>query len=161
QHVLDSLRQLPEILLLGVDILGLSIISIKPTPEMARALEAESRELLQKRADQAIYARRNAAVEEERRIRESELNTEIAVENKRPQIREAKIAADISVEEQRSVLIDKQVDNDRKDADSRAYALTTTLKPLEQVDWRMLMALAAKGADPRFTIALAFQELAE
>ena len=33
-------------------------------------------------ADEAIYARRNAAVEQERRIKESELNTEIAVEEK-------------------------------------------------------------------------------
>src|ERR1019366_3725274 len=54
--------------------------TVKPAPETSRALEAEAREALQRRADEAIYARRNAAVTEERLIKESELNTEIAVE---------------------------------------------------------------------------------
>jgi hypothetical protein len=156
-----KLKTALPITMLGIEILGASILVIKPTPEMARALEAAAREHLQRQADQAIYARRNAAVEEERRIKESELNTEIAVENKRRQIRETKMAADIAVEEQRASLIEKRVENDRKDADSRAYALSTSLKPLETADWRTLMAVAAKGADPRFAISLAFQELAE
>jgi len=43
---------------------------------------------LQRRSDEAIYARRNNAVEQERRLKESELNTEIAVEEKQRQIRE-------------------------------------------------------------------------
>ncbi|MGC8856501.1 MAG: SPFH domain-containing protein, partial [Anaerolineae bacterium] len=59
----------------GIELLALSIQSIRPTPEMARALEAEAREELLRRADQAIYDRRNAAVEQERRIKENELNT--------------------------------------------------------------------------------------
>ena len=146
---------------LGVEILGLSILSIKPTPEMAKALEAEAREALQRLSDEAIYARRNAAVEQERRIKESELLTEIAVEEKKRQIRETQMAADIAVEEQRSTLIDRRVTNERKDADSRAYALEATLKPVRDLDWRTLMMLAAsRGGDPRTIIALAFQELA-
>ena len=52
---------------------------------MERALETETREKLQQEADQAIYLRRNFAVEQERKIKESELNTEIAVEEKKKQ----------------------------------------------------------------------------
>ncbi|MBY0546099.1 MAG: hypothetical protein K2W95_02290 [Candidatus Obscuribacterales bacterium] len=159
--MLNALRESETVRMLGVEILDMSILSIKPTPEMSRALEAESREIIQQRADQAIYARRNAAVEEERRIKESELNTEIAVETKKRQIRETKIAADIAVEEQRTVLIEKQVENDRKEADSRAYALEATLKPVQSVDWRTLMAIGSRNGDPRFAISLAFQQLAE
>ncbi len=159
--MLNALRASETVKMLGVEILDLSILAIKPTPEMSRALEAETREVIQQRADQAIYARRNAAVEEERRIKESELNTEIAVENKRRQIRETKMAADISVEDQRTVLIDKQVANDRKDSDSKSYALEAALKPLHQVDWRTLMAVNSRGGDPRFAISLAFLQLAE
>ena len=159
--MLSALRSSDTVKMLGVEILDLSILSIKPTPEMSRALEAESREIIQQRADQAIYARRNAAVEEERRIKESELNTEIAVETKKRQIRETKIAADIAVEEQRTVLIEKQVDNDRKEADSKAYALEASLKPVQEVDWRTLMAIGSRNGDPRFAISLAFQQLAE
>ena len=106
-------------------------------------------ERVQGRADEAIYARRNAAVEQERRIKESELNTEIAVEEKKRQIRETQMAADIAVEEQRSQLIDQRVENEHKDADSRAYTLTETLKPLRDLDWKKLMMLGGKNTTPK------------
>jgi regulator of protease activity HflC (stomatin/prohibitin superfamily) len=160
-EALSKLRTSEEVSALGVSILSLSILAIQPTPETSRALEAEAREALQRRADEAIYARRNAAVEQERLIKESELNTEIAVEEKKRQIRETQMAAAIAVEEQRSQLIERQVENQRKDADSRAYALTETLKPLRDLDWKTLMMLAGKGADPKSMVALAFQQMAE
>jgi regulator of protease activity HflC (stomatin/prohibitin superfamily) len=160
-EVLSKLRESEAVTTLGVEILTLSILGIQPTPETSRALEAEAREALQGRADEAIYARRNAAVEQERLIKESELNTEIAVEEKKRQIRETQMAAEIAVEQQRSQLIDRRVENERKDADSRAYMLTETLKPLRDLDWKTLMMLGGKGADPKAMIALAFQEMAE
>lgn len=160
-EVMAGLRKIESVAMLGVEPLGLSILAIRPTPEMARALEAESREQLQREADESIYARRNAAVEQERIIKESELNTELAVEAKKREIRERKMAADISVEEQRTTLIAKQADNTKQDADSKAYALRATLEPLEKADWKTLMAISANGGDPRTMIALAFRELAE
>ena len=160
-EVTAGLKKSEAVAMLGVAPLGLSILSLRSTPEMARALEAEAREELQRQADEAIYARRNAAVEQERTIKESELNTEIAVEAKKREIREKKMAADIAVEEQRGALIEKQVENNKRDADSRAYAIEATLKPLKQTDWKTLMALAAGGGDPKMMIALAFRELAE
>jgi len=156
-----GLREVEAVAMLGVEPLSLSILSIRPTPEMSRALEAEARERLQREADESIYARRNAAVEQERIIKESELNTELAVEAKRREIRERKMEADIAVEEQRTALIAKQVDNAKQDADSRAYALQAQLAPLENTDWKTLMAIAPNGGDPRMMIALAFRELAE
>ena len=156
----STLRALDAVTNLGVEILNVSVLSIKPTPEMAKALEAEAREDLQRRSDEAIYARRNAAVEQERRIKESELNTEIAVEEKQRQIRETRMAAEIAVEEQRAKLIDQRVENERKDADSRAYALEATIKPLRDMDWKKLMMLSSGGFDSRRMIAMAFQEMA-
>ena len=160
-EVMAGLRAAEEIISLGVEPLALSILKIRPTPEMARALEAESRERLSREADEAIYARRNAAVEQERIIKESELSTELAVVAKQREIRERKMASDIAVEDQRTDLIAKQTENARKDADSRAYALRATLEPLEKADWKTLMAVSANGGDPRTLIALAFRELAE
>jgi SPFH domain / Band 7 family len=145
---------------LGVEILNLSLLSVRPSPEMAKALEADAREALQRRSDEAIYARRNNAVEQERRIKESELNTEIAVEEKQRQIRETQMAADIAIERQRAALTDQRVENDRKEADSRAYTLEATLKPVRELDWRTLMIVSNQGADPKTMIAMAFQELA-
>lgn len=160
-EALAKLKQSDAVSTLGVEILALSILAIQPTPETNRALEAEAREALLRRADEAIYARRNAAVEQERLIKESELNTEIAVEEKKRQIRETQMAGEIAVEEQRAQLVERRVENERKDADSRAYALTEILKPVRDVDWKTLMMLGGKGADPRSMIALAFQEMAE
>jgi hypothetical protein len=161
REVLGALRATEPVSMLGLEILGLSILSIKPTPEIGRALEAEAREALQRESDEAIYARRNAAVEQERRIKESELNTEIAVQEKQRQIRETQIGADIAVEERRTALIERRSANEREDADARAYALRATLEPLRTVDWRTLMAVQPGGGDPRLMIALAFRELAE
>jgi hypothetical protein len=71
---------------LGAVIEGLHFTSIAATPEMKKALEADYRESLQQRADQAIYARRGNAVEEERRIKQRELDTDIELESRRKEL---------------------------------------------------------------------------
>ena len=55
---------------LGAELLNVYYIAAKPTPEVAKALEADYRETLLRKADMAIYARRAAAVEEERKIKQ-------------------------------------------------------------------------------------------
>jgi hypothetical protein len=160
-QVLAGLGTADAIRMLGVEVMGFSLLSVRPTPEMSRALEAEAREGLQRRADEAIYARRNAAVEQERRIKESELATELAVEEKRRQIREAQMAADIAVEEQRAALMERWAENERKASDARSYALEKVLAPVRGVDWKTLMAANGGGNDPKLNIALAFREMAE
>jgi len=159
-EVLTAVQKAPAVTMLGIEILGLSILSIKAAPEIAKALQADARENLLQRADEAIFARRNAAVDLERKIKENELDTEVAVEHKRRQVRETQMRAEIAVEQERATLVDQKVANERKEADARAHALATTLEPLKTVDWRTLMA-ASGGTDSRQLIALAFQNLAE
>ena len=159
--VIAGLARTEAVTMLGIEPLALSILSIRATPEMARALEADARERLQREADESIYARRNAAVEQERIIRESELQTELTVDAKKREIRERQMQGDIALEEQRATLITKQVENAKQDADSRAYALAAQLAPLATTDWKTLMAIAPNGGDPRMMIGLAFRELAE
>jgi regulator of protease activity HflC (stomatin/prohibitin superfamily) len=159
--VRQGLRAAESVDRLGVEILDVAITSIRPTPEMARALEAEAREALQRESDLAIYSRRNAAVEQERLIKEDELNTEIAVQEKQRLIRETTMAADVAIEEQRAVLIERRSANERTDADARAYALNATLEPIRELDWRTLLAMSGTGGDPRTMLAVAFRELAE
>lgn len=160
-EVLAGLRATGPVTMLGVEIISLSIIAISPTPDTAKALEAEAREMILRQSDQAVYARRNAAVEQERRIKESELSTEIAVEEKRRQINETKMAGEIAIEQQRAALIDSKVENDRKAADARAYELSAMLMPLKEVDWRTLMAANASRIDPKVSVAMAFRDLAD
>jgi hypothetical protein len=167
-----------EITALGLEVLGLSILAIKPTPETARALEAETREKLFRDADEAVYARRNSAVEQERAIKENELNTEIAVENKKRQIRETQMEADravqekkhiqqkealeanIGLEDRRKNLVALAAENAKAEADARAYGVSTTMKALGSADTKILQALATSGMKPEQLIAFAFQELA-
>lgn len=178
ENILNGLKASQAISMLGIEILSASILAVQATPEMARALETETRERLQQEADQAIYERRNFAVEQERKIKESELNTEIAVEEKQKQIaekkmesevlkadndrklREMKLSADISIENQRKQLVDQKTENDRKEAETQGYVTETTLKPYKEMDWKILTALN-NNPDPKFNIALAFRQLAE
>lgn len=178
ERILEGLKASQAINMLGIEILGANILGIQATPEMSRALETETREKLQQEADQAIYERRNFAVEQERIIRETELNTEIAVEEKQKQIaekkmesevqkadndrklREMRLAADIAVENQRKLLIEQKTANDKKEAETQGYVIETTLKPYKDIDWKTLTALN-NNPDPKFNISLAFRELAE
>jgi hypothetical protein len=50
---------------------------------------------LQQEADQAIYERRNFAVEQERKIKETELNTELQLRKKTKQITEKKMESEV------------------------------------------------------------------
>jgi regulator of protease activity HflC (stomatin/prohibitin superfamily) len=178
QKIKEGLAGSDTLSLLGVEIMSVNILAIKATPEMGRALETETREKLQQEADQAIYERRNFAVEQERRIKESELNTEIAVEEKQKQIiekrmeskvvetennrkiREMNIKADISVEEERQKLIDLKVENERKEADAKSYDIASQIKPYKDLDWKTIMALSG-NTGAKDNIAIAFRELAE
>lgn len=159
--VLAGLRASEVVQLLGVEILSVAVLSVRPTPEMARALEAEAREALQRKSDEAIYERRTAAVESERRVKESELQTEVMVEQKRRHIRETKMAADIAMEKERQALVEQSAENDKKVAEAAAWALTKQLEPLRTMDWKILSAMQAGGGDPANNIAVAFRELAE
>jgi len=168
-----------DIASLGLEILGVSIRGVKPTPDTAKALEAEAREAILKNADEAIFARRNFAVERERAIRESELDTEIAVEQKKRSIREtqmdaeasvvakknelreAGMVADIALEGKRKDFVELNAGNTRTLADAEAYRVGALMKIFEGVDTKVIQALAAAGMQPGQLIAQAFTGIAE
>lgn len=161
EQVFAQLAESPAVAMLGVEVINLSVLSIKATPEMAKALQAEAREKLLLEADEAIYARRNTAVELERQIKENELNTEIAVEQKQRQVRETKLAADIAIEQERATLVDNAIENQRKESQAKADALKAILEPIKDVDWRTLLAASPGGLNANQMIALAFRDLAD
>jgi hypothetical protein len=178
EAIRPKLVQSPEVAALGLEILGFSILAIRPTPETARALEAETREQLLKEADEAVFRRRNAAVENERAIKENELSTENAVELKKRQIRETKMDADFAIQEKQRALreadmagsvaleqrkrelVELSATNARAESDARAYGMEVTMKALGSADPRVLQALANAGMKPEQLIAVAFQEIA-
>jgi uncharacterized protein YhaN len=127
---------------------------------MAKAMQAEAREQMLLRADQAVFARRNTAIELERQIKENELNTERVVEEKKQAVRQAQMQADVAIEQQRAELVDQQVANNRKLADAQIDALRSTLEAFRPMDWKTLVAAGGQG-DAKGLIAMAFQQIAE
>ena len=139
--VLARIREAALLAPLGVELTNLYFLSAKPTPEVAKALEAQYRETLLRQADEAIYARRGAAVAEERKIKESEGATQIALE------------------EQRSSLIALEGDNARIEAENKGQALETLAEFEARASAQRLAVYS--GMDPRSVLALALKEIGE
>ena len=164
---------------LGIEIIDMAIIAIKPIPETGRALEAKMREQILQQADEAIYLRRNAAIENERAIKENELQTEIAITEMQQQVQEGEMEAKrqraekkrqiemenlqgaIDQEQQRQQLVEQRAENSRTEADSKAYALDKIMEILSGIEPKILESLTSSAMNPDQLIARSFQGLAE
>jgi SPFH domain / Band 7 family len=124
--VLARIQGEPLLASLGVAVEGLHFAGVSATPEMRKALEADYREALQQRADQAIYARRAKAIEEERRIKQREMDTEVELEN------------------QKKALVEMQANNRVTQAQAEAKAEELKLAAYAQLAPQQLMSLAFK-----------------
>lgn len=178
-NIISELRDNNEIKSLGIEIMGFSILAILPNKETARALEAQAREEILKKADEALYERRNASIEQERKVKENELNTEIAVEAKKKKIKETQLEAkrlvmqkesqikeeelifETDLEKKKKQLIELSVENTKAQADAKAYELSAMMKAFSGIDPNVLQSLSNMGMKPDKLIALAFQELAD
>ncbi|HCL56005.1 MAG TPA: membrane protease subunit, stomatin/prohibitin [Spirochaetia bacterium] len=163
---------------LGIKVTAINILSMAPTKETSRALEAETRENILKGADDAIYKRRNFAVEQERIIKENELNTNIAIEQKNRQIRETQMETQRLIKEKERVMLDEEmkfkikqeeenirltelsIQNKKSEADARAYALAAILEHFTKINPEIVRALASISLNPEQIIANAFDGLA-
>lgn len=125
----------------GVELLSLYFLSVRPTPEMAKALEAGYRESLLRQADEAVYARRAAAVDEERKIQEKELNR------------------DVALEQQRQELIVLQGNNALKEAGNRGAALELEAQSKAKATEMELAVL--RTLEPRTLLAVALRDLGQ
>lgn len=140
-RVLAAIQTQGLLATLGVELINVYFLAAKPAPEMSKALEAPYREGLLRRADEAVYARRASAVEEERKIKQNELNTEV------------------SLEEQRRQLIDLQSANALQEAESRghAYEMEESYRAAAlQRELEMFKAL-----EPRLVLALGLRDLGQ
>ncbi|HWI46451.1 MAG TPA: SPFH domain-containing protein [Rubrobacter sp.] len=122
---------------LGVELLSLNFTSVSPNPEVGKALEAEYRETLLRRADEAIYARRAAAVEEEGKIKSNELEGEISLARERERLIDLEAANDRKV---------SQAWGERRELEAgfTARASEMELAPYRDLDPRKVLALAMR-----------------
>lgn len=189
-QVLEELRSDAEVNALGLEIMGLSILKISACSETQRALEARRREEILKDSDDALYERRNASIDQERRVKENELSTEISVEEKKKLIRETeaetkrmllereselklyevksvnereriKLEADIELEKKRRELADLKLENAKKEADAEAYRIGAVMDAYGRIGSDVMIALAKANMDPGRVIASAVEAFAE
>jgi hypothetical protein len=77
QAIVTGLAQDQTLPTLGLEIVGVRVTSVLPTPEMEKALQMPTREEIQQSADEATFQRRALAVMKERAIQENELTNQI------------------------------------------------------------------------------------
>ena len=187
--VLERLKNEPELAGLGAEVTGFSIIKITANPETARALEAATREDILKQSDDALYARRNASIEQERIVKENELSTEISVQEKKKKIKETEIQtrrmvlereaemeririeseaererirleSEIELEKKRRELADLKLENAKKEADAESYRIGAIMEAYGRLGSDVLVAMAQLNMEPEKMIAQAFEKLA-
>ncbi len=163
----------------GLELVSVSILGILAKPDTQRALEAAAREEILKQQDDAIYKRRNAAIQQERTVKENELNTEIKIAEKNKEKREKEMETrrlvqekqaeldagrmenDIRLEEENRKLVELQTENARKKSDAKAYDSEVLLRTFAGIDTEIVKALAVSGMDSRALIAKAFAEIGD
>jgi regulator of protease activity HflC (stomatin/prohibitin superfamily) len=136
-EVQEEVRSRALLAPLGVELLSLNFTSVSPNPEVGKALEAEYRETLLRRADEAIYARRAAAVEEEAKIKSNELEGEISLSRERERLIDLEAANDRKV---------SQAWGERRELEAgfTARASEMELAPYRDLDPRKVLALAMR-----------------
>jgi regulator of protease activity HflC (stomatin/prohibitin superfamily) len=82
----EGLARDPGLGAMGLEIVAARVSSVKPTPEMEKALMTPAREAVQQRADEATFARRALAVDKERAIQENELANKIELARREQQL---------------------------------------------------------------------------
>lgn len=175
----ENLRQDTTMREFGLELISVSILGILAKPDTQKALEAATREEILRQQDDAIYKRRNAAIEQERIVTENELNTEISIAEKQKkkkekemetkrlvlekqaELDERKLRDDIRLEEENRKLVDLQTENAKKKSDAKAYDSEVLLKTFAGIDTEVVKALAASGMDSRALIAKAFVEIGD
>jgi regulator of protease activity HflC (stomatin/prohibitin superfamily) len=115
-----------ELKALGLTVEGIHLLELSPAPELRKALEAEYRESLNKRADDAIYGRRFSAQQQESKLAKDKLD------------------AEISREEERKGLVERQTTNQLRQAEAEAKAERMKLEPYAELSGQSLVGLALR-----------------
>lgn len=130
----------PAVPAMGLEVVSVRVSSVRPSPDVEKALEAPTRERIQQAADEAAFARRALAVEKERAIQENELQNRIELarreedlivqqgQNERRQAGEAAEAQRIAAEAQAArtrIEAEAEAARTRAAADAGAHQVRT------------------------------------
>lgn len=121
----------------GIGIDRVIVLSLKPTPEIRKALEANLREQLLRQADAAVFDRRRAATADEHDLKLRE-------EANKREFSERSLANEQLLEEQRRKVAEAKAETLRTEAASDAEALRIRIKPWTEVSPQHISAMAFK-----------------
>jgi regulator of protease activity HflC (stomatin/prohibitin superfamily) len=158
-EVLTAHDRLAEI---GIGIVDVRVVAVRPDAEVERALRTPARERIQQEADRAGFERRALAVERERAIAENELQSRIELA-----IREEQLVARQGANERRRadeaaaaarIAAVAEADRIRLKAEASAQETRVTGAAEAEADAARISVYA--DVDPRILIALATRTLA-
>ncbi len=175
-HIQDRLNAAKAITDLGLDIVSFSVNAIKTSAEIEKAMQTPTREMIQQKADEAIFQRRAIAVEKERAIAENEMATKIELAAKTAKLitqeganemqrvsesaKSARIKAD-SQAELSNIAAVAAAEQVKIKADSDAYAIQTTESARLEAEQKHHELYAGLSQGTQFNLVLqeAFKQL--
>ncbi|MFC3891566.1 SPFH domain-containing protein [Lentzea rhizosphaerae] len=133
---------------IGLEIIDIRVVAIRPDADMEKALQTTIREKVQQEADKATYERRAIAVERERAISENELQNQIELAKREELLVVQRGANALKKAEDHArasrIADDAKADGIRKLAEAEAAGEKARLDAYKEVPQATLLALAAK-----------------
>lgn len=107
-----------QVIAMGLSVVSVRIHTVKPSPDLEKALEAPAREKIKQEADEAAFDRRAQAVDKERAIQDNELQNKIELAK-----REENLIAQQGVNAKRTAQEKAESDRIALEAAARAQAI--------------------------------------
>ncbi|GGU63102.1 SPFH domain-containing protein [Lentzea flava] len=133
---------------IGLEIIDVRVVAIRPDADMEKALQTTIREKVQQEADKATYERRAIAVERERAISENELQNQIELAKREELLVVQRGANALKQAEDHArasrIADDAKAEGIRKLAEAEAAGEKARLDAYREIPQETLFALAAK-----------------
>jgi regulator of protease activity HflC (stomatin/prohibitin superfamily) len=133
---------------IGMEIIDVRVVAIRPDADMEKALQTTIREQVQQEADKATYERRAVAVERERAISENELQNQIELAKREELLVVQRGANALKKAEDHArasrIADDAKAEGIRKLAEAEAAGEKARLDAYKEIPQNTLFALAAK-----------------
>jgi len=147
-NVIDALETDHTLANMGLELVNITITSLTPSSELARALQTPTFEALQQKADEAVFSRRAMAVEKERAIAENELNNEIELATRKKSLieREDENARmqTVAKAENRKISANAEAETIRVIDQARVNTERDRMKVFADLEPSVVLALAAQ-----------------
>lgn len=162
ERVAAALTGDPRLAEIGVAIVSVRVVAIRPDADLDRALQTPTREAVQAEADRATYERRAVAVQRERAISENELQNRIELARREEQL-VAQEGANARLRAEEAATADRvQVEQEAAREQTLGIARAEARRTAGAVEAEVLRArLDAHAATPLETLhAMALRDLA-